>query len=83
MTLSLAQVDWFAALLAVIGLVVWLVRLEGKVQINREMTALAQKSIDELRVRHEALDSELVKKLSKLETALARIEGYLKGSQED
>jgi hypothetical protein len=59
-----------------IGFVVWLVRLEGKVYYN-------EKQIDELQIKHENLDSELVKKLSALETAIARVEGYLKAKTEE
>lgn len=60
----------------VIGFTVWLVRLEGKVKY-------AEKSIDELHFKHENLDSELMKRLGSLETAIARVEGYLKGITED
>lgn len=76
MTLSLNQIDWFAGILSAIGFVVWLVRLEGKVWF-------VTKQVDELTLKHDALDSQLVQKLSRLETAIARIEGYLKAKTEE
>lgn len=75
MTLSLNQVDWLAGLMACIALIVWLVRLEGQV-------GFLKKQVDELTIKHDALDSQLVQKLSRLETAIARIEGYLKAKKE-
>lgn len=75
MTLSLNQIDWLTGLLACIGFVVWLVRLEGQV-------GFLKKQVDELTIKHDALDSQLVQKLSRLETAIARIEGYLKANKE-
>ncbi len=75
MTLSLNQLDWVAGLLACISLVVWIVRLEGQVGFLRKL-------VDELTIKHDALDSQLVQKLSRLETAIARIEGYLKARTE-
>jgi len=51
------------------------VRLEGQV-------GFLKKQVDELIIKHDALDSQLVQKLSRLETAIARIEGYLKAKKE-
>jgi hypothetical protein len=75
-TLSLNQIDWLAGLLACIAFIVWLVRLEGQV-------GFLNKQVDELVIKHNALDSQLVQKLSRLETAIARIEGYLKARTEE
>lgn len=77
-----SQFDWIAFAVAVIGFVVWLVRLEGRVNQNEKLVQIAQGSVDDIRKRHEQLDSELVRKLSRLESAIARIEGYLKGKNE-
>jgi hypothetical protein len=63
------------AFAACLGFIIWMVRLEGKVNH-------AEQSIRELTVKHESLDSELVKKLASLETSIARIEGYLKAKNE-
>lgn len=76
------QFDWIAFAIAVIGFIVWLVRLEGRVNQNEKLIQIAQGSVDDIRKRHEQLDSELVRKLSRLESAIARIEGYLKGKNE-
>ena len=58
-----------------VGFIVWLVRLEGKVKYTEQ-------SVSELTIKHNSLDSELVKKLASLETSIARIEGYLKAKNE-
>lgn len=71
----LDKIDLPALVALFIAFIVWLVRLEGKV-------FYAEKSIDELTIKHENLDSELVKKLTALETAIARIEGYMKAKNE-
>lgn len=55
---------------ALVGLVVWLVRLEGKA-LNSE------KQLDALQIKHESLDSKVVEQLSDVRESLARIEGAL------
>lgn len=60
----------------VIGLVVWLARLESKVKY-------CEKQIDILTIKHESLDSELVKELAKLKESLARIEGFLSAKKDN
>lgn len=82
MEISSQQLDWVALGLAVISFTVWLVRLEGKVKANEKATDGLAGQVKDLTTRHEALDSELVKKLSSLERSVARIEGYLKAKNE-
>jgi len=55
---------------AVVGFIIWLARLEGKVTFN-------EKEINELRVKHESLDSKVIQQLAQVREALARIEGFL------
>lgn len=55
---------------ALIGLVVWLVRLEGK-------ALQSEKQLDALQIKHESLDSKVVEQLSDVRESLARIEGAL------
>lgn len=50
--------------------IVWLIRLEGKIKYNEQ-------TLMELKVKHEALDSKIVDKLSLIEKTIARIEGLL------
>lgn len=54
----------------VVALIVWLIRLEGKANTN-------EKAIEKLEVKHDALDSKIVDKLSVIEKSLAKIEGRL------
>lgn len=70
------EIDVVTLAVVTIGFVVWLARLEGKVRYQ-------EKQIDSLTVRHEALDSQLVQKLTRLESAIARIEGYLQAKNEE
>lgn len=62
-----------------VGGIVWLVRLEGRLNQNERLNNETQKDVDDLRARHEALDERLMAKLSQIERALARIEGHLEG----
>ncbi len=63
--------------LAIVALIVWLVRLEGKVGQNYRLVTEAQKDVDDLRIRHESLDSKIVEQLSQVKESLARLEGAL------
>lgn len=56
--------------LAAIAALIWLVRLEGKMSNTKE-------SLKELKIKHEALDSKIIDKLSLIEQSLARLEGRL------
>lgn len=63
-------------IVSMIGLVVWLVRLEGKTLNN-------ERRLDHCEVQMENLESGLVKEMSEVKQALARIEGYLKAKAEE
>lgn len=72
-----ALARYWPILISILGLVVWLVRLEGRIgQVAHDNTE-TQKDIDNLRVRHESLDSKIVQQLSEVRESLARLEGAL------
>jgi hypothetical protein len=73
-------VNYLPFVLAVIGAIVWLVRLEGKTDAAIKSNTETQKDIDELRIRHEGLDSKIVEQLARVRESLARLEGYFSGS---
>lgn len=60
-----------------IGVVVWFVRLEGRINMQDNIIQDAQADIKDLRIRHEALDSKVLEKISQIQQAVARIEGML------
>jgi hypothetical protein len=60
-----------------VAVIVWLVRLEGKIHAADKANHETQKDVDDLRVRHEALDSKIVEQLSEIRESLARLEGSL------
>lgn len=62
---------------AIIGLIIWLVRLEGKTSSNEKAIDRVEKQVDALEIKHEQLDSKLVQQLAAVREALARIEGAL------
>lgn len=64
---------------SLIGCVIWFVRLEGLSKFNYRMIEELHTEITELRVKHEALDSKIVDKLSVIERSLAKIEGRILG----
>lgn len=71
--------DWIEAhigvITGIIGVVVWLVRLEGK-------TLNSERRIAHVEAEVEAMNSGLVKELGEVKQSLARIEGYLKAKAE-
>lgn len=62
---------------AVVGFIVWLVRLEGKIHAAEKANTETQKDVDDLRARHESRDSEMISQLSEIRESLARLEGSL------
>ena len=65
------------AVATLIALVVWLVRLEGRVnQVTKDATENARRT-EALQIRHESLDSRIMQELANLREGLARIEGRL------
>lgn len=79
----MALKDYFEILLAVLGFVVWLVRLEGKTNHVERLALEAQKDVDNLRVKHESLDSKIVEQLGEVRESLARLEGALGVNKKD
>lgn len=65
----------FPIIATTVGFIVWLIRLEGKT-VNNE------KRVSHLEIQIENLESGLVKEMSEVKQALARIEGYLKAKAE-
>lgn len=67
---------WPAAV-SLIGVIVWLVRLEGKIEANKTANQETQKDVDALRIEHNTLNHQTVKQLAEIRESLARIEGRL------
>ncbi len=68
MTLTLDQ--YLQLSLVVLGFIIWLIRLEGKVRyLDRDLSRLE--------VKHDALDSQIVRDLVRIRESLAHIEGKL------
>jgi len=74
---ALSIVEYMEMVVVAIGLVVWLVRLEGKIMQVQRLADEAQKDIDVLRVKHEGLDTKIVEQLGQVRESLARLEGRL------
>lgn len=64
-------------LVVAVGTVIWLIRLEGRVDAATRANVETQKDIDDLRVRHENLDTKIVEQLTQVRESLARLEGKL------
>lgn len=62
--------DLWPVVLSIVGVIVWLVRLEGK-------TNQTEKRVEILQTKHDALDSKTVEQLAQVRESLARIEGAL------
>lgn len=61
----------------IVSFIVWLVRLEGRVNYNDEANRNTQTDVDDLRGRVESLDSKIMEQLSDVRESLARIEGHM------
>jgi hypothetical protein len=75
-------VEYFPLMMTVLGGLIWGLRLEGEVKMNKRLTSNAQADIDTLRVKHEALDSKVLEKISQIQQTVARIEGMLEARNE-
>lgn len=75
--MPLNLVEYLEVILAVIALIVWLVRLEGKISQVQRLADEAQKDVDVLRTKHEGLDNKIVEQLGAVRESLARLEGRL------
>lgn len=76
--------EYWSILITIVGLIVWLVRLEGKGdefkktnEINQKYIERVEKQVDALEIKHQQLDSKLVQQLADVRESLARIEGAL------
>lgn len=64
--------DYFAEIGAVIGIIVWLIRIEG-------LTSMHTKEINSLDKRLTDFDSKILAKLSEIAERLSYIEGSIRG----
>lgn len=69
--------------LTIIGSVVFIIRGEGRTNALQERLVRIEKDHDELRIRVQAIDSELVKELTQIKVTLAKIEGFIQTYQRD
>lgn len=69
------SVELTAALLIMVGAIVWLIRLEAKVLAMNDKGKELANQIAKVEEKHDALDNRIVEKLSFIERSLARLEG--------
>jgi hypothetical protein len=75
--------DYIAEFLALIALIVWSIRLEGKVGAVEKIQEMQDKELTALDERLRTFDSKILSKLSEIAERLSFIEGSLrKGSDE-
>lgn len=70
------ELNW-QLIVSIVSVTVWLVRLEGRINGIEKSNENTQSDVDALRIKHESLDSELVKELTQIKVTLAKIEGFL------
>lgn len=68
--------------LVIIAGLVWLLRLEGKQNFYDKRTSLMEIEIDRIKAKIEVIESDVVKQLSEIKQAVARIEGRLSAHDE-
>jgi hypothetical protein len=78
----------FPTVLAGVAFIVWLIRLEGRMNAHEEIDTLRFENIglrqdhldkeqDEIKQKHEKLEGKIIDKLSVIEKTLSKIEGRL------
>lgn len=75
------NVDFVGLGVALIGVIVWFVRQEGRINHCDAVILRLQKELDQLIIKHENLDSRVLEELSQVRESLARIEGQLIGEK--
>lgn len=75
----MAIAEWLEIIAIGVGLVVWLIRLEGKVQYveknHEEFKSTVKAEHRVMNTKHDALDSKIFDELSQIKQSLARLEG--------
>lgn len=69
--------DLWPVFLSLLGLTVWAVRLEGRVNQGERDHQATLETVKVLGAKHDALDSKVVEQLASVRESLARIEGAL------
>lgn len=67
---------------SIIGVVVWLIRLEGTGSANAKRVDVLERNFDHLEQHVNNMENGIAKEITAVKEALARIEGYLKGIKE-
>lgn len=78
-----AFVDLWPVIASLVGVVVWLVRLEGVTKRNRDMIENHGKDIEKLEAKYEYMNTDVLKQLSQVRESLARLEGRLGTAPKD
>lgn len=69
---------WILGLiLSLVSGIVWLVRLEGRINAFEKQIDELKHRISSMEIKHDALDSKVVEQLASVRESLARIEGAL------
>lgn len=76
-------VEYWPVITGFLAVVIWGIRLEGRINMHDTLIEDAQADIKDLRIRHEALDSKVLEKISQIQQAVARIEGMLESKNVD
>lgn len=74
---------FIAAIAPAVGALAWIFALKGRVVVLETENKTMRTEIDKVSAKHDALDSKIVERLSAIETAMARMEGYLKAKIEE
>lgn len=68
------QVDGIATITALVGVIIWFIRLEGRIKAEETYSKLLGSLINEVKTKHDALDSKIFIELSQIRESLVRLE---------
>jgi len=75
--------NYFVEVVTILGMVVWSIRLEGKVKQQQDISRRQYEELRALDIKLRGFDSKILLKLSEIAERLSYIEGNLKGSNKD
>lgn len=75
--------DIWAILLAICGLVVWSIRLEGKVLQNERDCTRMQSNVDTLSKTQADIEKSVLEQLARIRESLAKLEGLMQRKGEE
>lgn len=74
---NLFRADIVGFISALIGCIAWFIKLEGRIKSAEKDIITTKKEVDELIIKHDALDNKILNELAKIRESIVRLETIL------